>query len=269
VIIETSDPQLLTISRPYQVCIPVDLALTTQSYHLQVEGPTDQYLTGQYLRCRRCETLLSRDPGRNCSHLAASEDPDTYFRLRRRFGQNYAHVYMRGYARSGPRPLEILVRFGETPPGTLATAVVTAITTAALIAVVGQLVSDSKHLPDTASDLPALILAFPAFAASWFGFAADTESVLRSSLAARISLICSGVISAISVALYLSQYSSETASEEGQWSVVGVSEPSWRLLLLLALINLLYVVSLFVIRSAYYQRLLQRSDPEMNHTVGS
>jgi len=263
--------------RPYQINIPVDLALLSRSYHLQVEGPSDQYLMEQSLQCHYCKKRVStgwradppssaRTVGRNCNHQdSGAHHPDWYFRLRRRRGQGYAHLYMRGYSLSGLQDLDLLIGFGETPPGTLASAVVTSMAVVVLIGLVG-VISPAGDTP--ASDIPALVLAFPVIAASWFGFVSDSESILRTSLAARLSLINSGLLSFGAAALYLFQNHASKVSAQSGWSVLGLRDPLWGVLLFLALTSLLYVGHEFIVRSAYYNALLQRSDPETRYSTG-
>ncbi len=268
--------------RPYQVSIPVDLALTSGSYHLQAEGPSDQYLMEQFLRCRNCERLLPKQkpywigtaesapdasrPG--CSHEDSEDEQDYYFRLRRKWGQNYAHLYMRSYANSKLRGIDLLVRFGETPPGTLASAVVTSAAATALIGIAGRLVARNATAGSQfISDVPALFLAFPGIAASWFGFASDSESVLRTSLAARISLINSAALSFIAVGFYLSQVHTSDILARHRLSLLGTTAPVWVALLILAAMNLLYIVNKYIVRTAYYQALLKRAESDSGHAI--
>jgi len=258
--------------RPYQVAIPVELALLTDSYHLHVEGPSDQYLMEQYLWCRHCMQALSRrwigtdDPVKdesghsNCSHKDSGRAQQYYYRLRRKWGQNYAHLYMRDYVRSRLRDIDLLVRFGETPPGTLASAVVTSAAGAVLIGAVGRLISQSSA--QAAGGIPALVLTVPAIAASWFGFVSDSESVLRTSLASRICLINAGVLSFLAAAAYLLR-----APKVGGLNLLGIRDGIWIVLFVLAALNVVYVSSRYIVRSAYYYRLLQRGDPESGHGV--
>jgi hypothetical protein len=262
--------------RPYQVSIPVDLALLSGSYHLHVEGPAEQYLMEQYLRCRRCEKLAPKRPpywqGKattlhsstddDCSHQDSEAEPIYYFRLRRKWGQNYAHLYMRGYSNSGLRRIQLLVRFGETPPGTLASAAVTAGAATILIGVVGGLVSNGGS---TAGGIPALFLAFPIAAASWFGYASDSESVLRASLAARISLISSGVLCFVAAGVYLLGVDTKDFLVQHGLNLLGVREPLWVGLVILAAMNLFYILIEYFVRTAYYNTLLRRSESEYGH----
>jgi hypothetical protein len=262
--------RLLLGLRPYQAGIPVDPALTCQSYHLQVKGPADQYLAQQYLWCWNCKKLMRRNwygtvpsmtdgHGNGCAHQESADDSqDRHFRLQGRHGQDFAHLYMRGYAGSGLQNIELLTRFAETPPGTLANAAVTSAAAAILIGAVGWIVSHggSPH----GSDVPALVLALPAIAVSWFGFISDTESVLRSSLAARVSLICSGLVSLASAIAFLTGVHDVRDPSTRQLNVLGVTDTYWILLLFLATINLAGTCHLYFMRSNYYHLLLRRPE---------
>jgi hypothetical protein len=255
--------------RPYQAGVPVDLALLSKSYHLQVRGPASQYLAEQYLWCENCNMLMARDwhgiaeselpSDGGCSHQASGAMQDRHYRLRRKLGQSYSHLYMRGYANSGLRNIELLVRFGETPPGTLATATLIAVVTAVLIPVSGAIDAHDLGSPD--SETPALILMLPVVAASWFGFLSDSESVFRSSFLARISLISSGVLSFVAATLYLLR---EVAPVEPglSWRFFGMGDVRWIALTLLAWAALLSVGVQYLQRMTYYNELLRRGGEE-------
>jgi hypothetical protein len=229
--------------RPYRVRLPLSLALMSRSYHLVVEGPTDQYLMGQWLWSQSSHALLT-----------ANHRQDRYFRVQRKRGQNYAHLYMRNFYNSDQRDPEFLVLFGEVPPGTLGTAVITAGAIAFLVWVAGQIMSHAKMPPDIA----ALILGLPAIAVSWFGFASDGESVLKCSVVARASLIASGLVSFGAVGLYLFQRSQRIPSIHFSFGLVGITDPWWSVIFSLAAINLLYTMSCFVVRWTYYRTLFEK-----------
>jgi len=264
--------------RPSQVTIPVDLALTTGSYHLRINGPAEKYVVEQILRCADCRHRLHRTGQHNevaaCIHARGSGDPgDSHFHLRGRFGQNFTHLYMRGYASQaykGTR-LEMLVRFNETPPGSRAAAAVTAMTALIFIWVIGHLTSNDEIVSN--SDLPAILLALPAVAASWFGLAAGSEALVGSSLHARFSLVFSGVLSVASVVVYLLQSGSFSAESEriahtAHTRLAGVSSLEWIVLLVAAFLSFMYISWHLLARIRNYMGLIRRSDPlTQNHSV--
>jgi hypothetical protein len=258
--------------RPSQVTIPVDLAMTAASYHLRINGPAEMYVVEQILRCADCRARLRRAQSENqqasCVHARGDGTPgDAHFHLRGRFGQNFTHLYMRGYASQAHKELrlEILVRFNETPPGSRAAATATALTAAILIWVIGHLTTRSDVISN--SDLPAILLALPAVAASWFGLAAASEALVGSSLHARLSLILSGVLSVASVVAYLLQDAStkDTAGRllttHGRLEFAGVTNPVWIGLLAAAFLSLAYISWHLLAHIRSYMQLIRRSDP--------
>jgi len=106
------------------------------------------------------------------------------------------------------------------------------------------------------SDIPALLLAFPAVAASYLGFGGSESALLRTSLAARLSLLASGVLSLLSAILYLMQNAGVAPRGDlGFIKFLGVQDSLWLLLLAVALANLFVIARTFVIRLKHFQRL--------------
>jgi hypothetical protein len=256
--------------QPRQVSIPVNLALTAGSYHLRINAPTAMYLYEQHLRCSRCTARLQRawrgDTGKNgCYHRDVSLPPDDcHYHLRRRRGQNYLHLYMRGYGNSRPllQNLEVFARFKEIPPGTRGTAVATALAETIFIWVVGYLISRNKAI---LTDLPVFLLGLPAVMASWWGFTSDSGSVVGPSLIARVSLLVSGLISLGAVVTYLLEVpvaghggSSPTGSH---LAFAGVTAPVWVILLVSSVSNLGYILWRLVRKAYFYGRLVRRLGP--------
>jgi hypothetical protein len=266
--------------RPSQVTIPVDLAMTAASYHLRINGPPEKYVVEQILRCADCRTRLRRVQTDNeqvsCVHARGNGDPgDSHFHLRGRFGQSFTHLYMRGYASQAYKDLrlEILVRFNETPPGSRAAAAATALTAAIFIWVIGHLTSDSDVISN--SDLPAILLALPAVAASWFGLAAGSEALVGSSLHARLSFVFTGVLSVSSVVIYLLQDGSakgdagQLLTIPGRVEFAGITNLEWIGLLAGAFLSLAYISWHFLAHIRSYIQLIRRSDPlTQTHSVG-
>jgi hypothetical protein len=258
--------------RPSQVTVPVDLAMTAGSYHLRVNGPPEKYVVEQILRCANCRQRLDDPQTRHiaqCAH-APGESKKTHFHLRGRFGQSFTHLYMRGFADSGHRTsrYEILVRFNETPPGSRASAAVTALAGLIFIWVIGHLASRNEAVSN--SDLPAILLALPAIAASWVGLSSSGDALVGSSLHARLSLILSGVLSVASVVVYLLQNTAASASDKGltppsHMTLAGVTDPRWITLLVLAFFGLIYISWHLLARIRNYMGLISRADPLTAH----
>ncbi|GHH66936.1 hypothetical protein GCM10017673_13280 [Streptosporangium violaceochromogenes] len=259
--------------RPVTVQMSPGMAHNSKSYHLQVKAPDSQYLMEQTLRCAECGRKLSSseieaDSRGGCEHVRPSGDGEPYFQLLRKRGQHYAHLYMRGFAGLQRQNIRLTASFGEVPPGTLASAAITAVTSFLLIGAVG--VAETTRLARD-SDIPAVLLVIPAVAASWFGFVSDTEAVLRSSLAARCSLILGGFTSIAASVLFIvsgvvQQDAGDRPAAAGQTGQTGDSTIVlgigvgwwWSTLVYLAGANLVYVLVQLVVRSNAYRRLLRK-----------
>lgn len=256
--------------RPYKVGIDTALAHISKAYHLQVDGPASQYLMEQTLRCQTCGGDLTRngvivpqhhtDPRH--THLEYPPGGDRpFFHLRGKHGQAYAHLYMRGFAAGRDENLVFSASFGETPPGTLASATITAAVSCLLIGAIGH--AETGGISHN-SDIPPLLLALPAAAASWFGFHSDGEAVLRSSLAARCSLLIGGLTSLLAAVVFLvTKRPDDTAHRVMPPSVFAMHLPSWwSVLFSIASVNMLCVFAQLVVRSWSYRRLLLRKETD-------
>jgi hypothetical protein len=262
--------------RPFRVRVDTALAQVSKSYHLHVLGPGSQYLMEQTLGCPVCGGTLTLEGvdvernGEGLSHrhqdFALIEGEKPYHELRGKHGQSYAHLYMRGFSHARGESLVLSASFGETPPGTLAGATITAIMSCLLIGAVGHAQMTGI---DHGSDVPPVLLALPTVAASWFGFTSDTEEVLRSSLAGRCSLILGGVISLVAAALFLVTRRPDGSPQSATPpSLLGMHLPSWwAVLFLVATANMLYVLIQLLVRTSLYRRLLLRREPAAYDTA--
>jgi hypothetical protein len=258
--------------RPFKVKVNTALAQVSKSYHLHILGPGSQYLMEQTLRCAICGRALTRagvTPPRNepdhVHHNYSLIDERPYYEIRGKRGQSYAHLYMRGFDQARGESLVLSASFGETPPGTLASAAITGAMSCLLIGAVGHAQMSGI---DDGSDIPPLLLAMPTVAASWFGFASDTEAVLRSSLVGRCSLLLGGITSLLAAALFLVTGRPQDGPQPATTpSLLGMHIPSWWLaLFLVAAVNMLYALTQLMIRTSSYRRLLLRREPDGTHT---
>jgi hypothetical protein len=258
--------------RPSQITVPLDLAQTAGSYHLRINGPSEKYVAEQILRCANCRVRLDdpfppRTP--KCEH-APGESEQTHFHLRERFGQNFTHLYMRGFTDPGHRSsrYEMLVRFNETPPGSRASAAITALAALIFIWLIGHLASNHEGISN--SDIPAILLAVPAVAASWVGLASSGESLVGNSLHARLSLILTGALSVTSVVVYLLQdavakVADKHVAVQSHLMLAGVSDPRWTALLVVAFLGFVYIAWHLIARVRNYLRQIGRPDPLTAH----
>ena len=250
--------------QPSQVCVPASLALTAGSYHLRINAPTAMYLYEQHLRCSECTMRLQKAwrgdfTKSGCSHKQIPDPPgDCHYHLRRRRGQSYLHLYMRGYGNSRPllQNLEVVARFKEVPPGTRGIATATALALTIFIWATGFLISRHKGI---STDLPLFLLGVPAVIASWVGFSSDSGSVVGSSLLARISLLISGLVSIAAVAFYLLGVGHGPIGHH--LAFAGVTAPIWVILLLVAVGNLAYMLWRLTRKLYFYGKLVTRLGP--------
>ena len=262
--------------RPLRVGVDTALAHNSKAYHLRIEGPTSQYLMEQTLTCQVCHGPLARtgvevpacftDGQHRQWHKdgfpTAADRP--HFELRGKRGQSRAYLYMRGFAKA-PQNLMLSASFGEKPPGTLASATITAAVSCLLIGVIGHAESVNA---DYGSDIPPLLLALPAVAASWFGFNTDSEAILRSSLAARSSLLLGGITSVLAACLFLiTKRGGQGPAKLMPPTAFSMHVPGWWFLLFsIATVNTLCVFAQLLVRSWSYRRLLLRKENDGIHS---
>ena len=260
--------------KPREVVVPLGLSLTAASYHLRINAPAEDYLYGQHVRCHACKQRLARkwrgviqsdsEASERCFHEVDQDSTeDCHYHVERRRGQNYLHLYMRGYgALQKPiRNLEAMAVFKETPPGTQGAATVTALATTVFIWAAGYLISHGEVVGN--SDVPALLLALPAIAASYFGFTADGDSVVGSSLLARASFVLSGVLSVIAIIEYILEIpdiGKNLTNITGRTAFAGLISTVWIVLFALSAANFIYVGWGFIRNLRFYAMLTNRPD---------
>lgn len=234
--------------RPVELMIDVTNAGMCQSYHLHVQCPDDLYLAHQVPI--GLDGMLSR-------RVDDAPSPP-HCRFRRRLGQSHAHFYARYMpaSRVGERP-RIQLEFYEVPPGTTFRATVTAFSCAAIIWLIGFMVS-RYGTPDT--DAPAFLLAFPALAATWLGFEAPKQRLLEGTLSSRMCLIVTAALSLAASALFIAH---KSAGDSFKWpllwsanSALGVTHWDWAALVCLSILNALLIGYKCVMRTWQYSSLL-------------
>lgn len=216
-------------ARPIDVSIPVAAAGRCQSYHLRMAGPAGTYLGDQQLT--------------GGEHLLATRAQDAptspYYRFRRRLGQPYAHFYTRFFPpveTNGATP-QVRLSFLETPPGSIFRAATTAVVTFVLVWLVGLLTSPGNP---AGSDVPAFLLAFPAAAAAWLGVEAPSGRLFEGTLASRLHLLTTAVISIAASGLFMAYKSKLRGFAAGlpdHISVLGVRQWPWAVLIAITLLD--------------------------------
>ncbi|GAA4526421.1 hypothetical protein GCM10023192_08300 [Amycolatopsis samaneae] len=265
-------------AKPLQLVVGLKNAATCQSYHVRANCPDHLYLGRQKLSASK-ETLQSIREG--------SPTP-AYIRFRKRLGQSYGHFYARFFPESPQlqsfrEAPSIKFSFYEIPPGSVFRAAVAAIAAFLLVWAVGVVLSRKA---DIGTDAPAILLAFPAVAATLVGADSPSRGLFDSTLAARLSLIGTAVVSVSSSALFM-VYKALSKPEvdsggivvrgdivqyawprlpEG-WALLGVTSWPWLLLMLAALLNASIVFCTYVMRFAYFAYLGNRRPEEFEYST--
>jgi hypothetical protein len=256
--------QILVGARPISVTVSLDNAWTCQSYHVRVEAPEGLYLSSQRL-------LASK---KYLSGMAKDAPTPPHYRFRRRLGQSYAHFYGRFFPDPLPdeRRPKLRLEFWETPPGSVFRAVIASGACLALVWLVGFVMSRTR---EAGTDAPEFLLVFPGIAATWLGFDVPRGRLFEGTLAARLSLILTTVISVSAAGLFvmnasgLSLFYGNLPTEKNifggkviaAFSVLGITKWSWSLLLILALINTICLTYRWICTSWRFKHLSERRDP--------
>ncbi|HEX5495912.1 MAG TPA: hypothetical protein VFX70_15190 [Mycobacteriales bacterium] len=239
-------------TRPIKLTIDLGNASTCQSYHLRVAGTDGLYLGRQELS--GCEATLRR--------TAPGAPTRPHIRFRKRLGQPHAHFYARFFPVPAPGESP-LVRFSyyEVPPGSVVRAAVSVVACLLLVWTVG--IIESVGGPDPGTDAPAFLLAFPAVAAAWLGFESPSRRLLEGTMASRASLAGTTFLSIAASALFMAH---KALGDKVVWSdlprhftVLGATDMSWAVLILLALVNASAVCYCYVNRLFLFTRLAARN----------
>lgn len=256
-------------ARPVELSISIRSACTTQSYHLHVNGPEDSYLGKQYLA----------DSSATLESTARDyEVVPPHYRFRRRLGQPHAHFYARFFpepaiagddgAKRRENP-QVRVKYYETPPGSLLRAAVSAVACVLLVAIVGAV--SSRNL-DPGTDAAAVLLVFPALVAAWLGFDSPSRGLLEGTVASRLSLLATVVISISASGLYMAHKALtkirigdvETTYDwwkvPPRWSILWIYDVSWMAITAAAVVNTVIILYFYLSRTAHFAYLASRQD---------
>jgi hypothetical protein len=179
---------------PYRYSIPLRLPFDAPSYHFSMQGVPGQYLAH--------EALINTKTGAQIDPATFSAvAPQPSLQGRHGSGLPYVHLYTTGLDKASPIGMSTQVEFDEIPPGALGGACVVSAACAVLIWFFALTQPGLRQALASPSDLPALLLAVPAFAATWIGQSVDR--ILRSSSSAYVGLAISAVLSIASALLYV------------------------------------------------------------------
>lgn len=250
-------------AKPVEVSIELDNASTCQSYHLRIAGPPGLYLASQTPVDVEANGILGR--------LAKGAPTPPHCRFRRRLGQPHAHFYARYFPEKEPdkeRP-RIRFKYFEMPPGSPFRAAITALACLALVWLTGTTSIISSAAPpltglpmDPHSDIPALLLAFPALAATWLGFESPSGRLFEGTLSARLCLMITAALSISASGLFILR---NVLGSVHSWmglpfnlTFMGESDLAWSILTILALLNFLHIGYKSYIATWHYAYLSSR-----------
>ena len=228
-------------ARPVVINIELDNASTCQSYHLRIDGLDGLYLASQ--QALDMKQLVKR--------TAKDAPTPPHCRFRRKLGQSHAHFYARYFPdRVDTERPRLEFKYYETPPGSTFRAAVNAFACLALVWFAGMMsvlsvAGSASATSDPKSDIPAILLAFPAAAASWIGFEAPTGRLFEGTLTARFCLVATAVLSLASSGLYMARYIQGKSFLPGSLpyglSFLGLADVAWSTLVFLAMVNAVYI----------------------------
>ncbi len=194
--LDTWDDKLRTVVglRPYRYRIPIALAYSAQVYDLRVTGPDSQFVYRHYLTAAGLADDLPLQDLTTRSTMGIRLDRDS--------GAPFTELHTRGLKQGRMQDVECVVEFEEIPPGALRRALVISMVSTVLTFVFA--VAMPRAMSDNGgTDLAALLLAVPGFAATLVGL--STDRVQQSSLTAYGGLIVSAMVSLIGSVLYVYQ----------------------------------------------------------------
>ncbi|MEV4704040.1 hypothetical protein [Actinoplanes sp. NPDC049316] len=255
--------RVLLGARPVDISLTLEQAWASHSYHLLVDGGDGIYVGHQ----KAPDLATFFDRGMQLKNGAMKP----YYRFRRRAGQSYAHFYCREFAEpAAGRPVPVIrFRFYEVPPGSTLRALVAAFSAALLVWIIGFVMS---RQPELDSDAPAYLLAFPAVAAAWLGFDPPARRLLEGTLAGRLSLLCTSLLSLGASTLYLitkSKLPFFDGRNPTNLQVLGIGSLYWSLLTVLAVINVSAILFIHIVRFKEFMYFSSRVSDSPGHSENS
>jgi hypothetical protein len=240
---------------PRSFTLPMTLPFEAPSYHFTLAGVPGGFAARQLLLEASAERQIIK-PGQ-FSH----EQVQPFLSSKCESALPYTHFHTRGLQRLSPIDMWTRVDFDEVPPGALGGALAVSAVSAMLIWFF-TLVQPGLHAnPSVASDLPALLLAVPAFVATWIG--ASVDRVLRSSISTYFGLGVSTAVSLASAVLYIANSDHKELLAMGRITIdhglvrlQGV-DATWLALALIASFTSAYLAEKLRNKMAVYMRLLE------------
>lgn len=240
---------------PQSFSVPLTLPFEAPSYHFSMAGVPGSFAARQTLF-----EIPSRVPIRQDSFKKGKIQP---FLSAKCDAAPYTHFHTRGLHRFPGMNMWTRVEFDEVPPGALAGATVVSVASAVLIwffTLVQPGLTTTLQVSTATSDLPALLLTVPAFAATWIGASADR--VQRSSICTYIGLCVSTVVSLGSALLYIANANHKSFFTIGNFTFdhglihLKHVDATWLLLALIASVMSAYLVEILRDKVRNYMKLL-------------
>jgi hypothetical protein len=211
--------------RPYVHRFPLHYERGTLSYHLQFEGPEDQYVS--HMRVRRLQ--LDDEPVPDPAHIVVARSDDTST-------TNSCQVQIRPFRDvSNVGDLSVRIGMREKPPGVLGLVVLVGLVQVLMQCVV--LGWYKKIFPSGHADIavPALLLAAPAIISAWMANQISADKLSHQPLSAIAGIAYNGLAAIAGTLLaVLAAYGVEPAA----WKMghTRVAHPFWVALLLVSLL---------------------------------
>nr|WP_157527143.1 hypothetical protein [Kibdelosporangium sp. MJ126-NF4] len=187
---------------PSRFDLTMSRALETDSYHLQFTAPESQYVHSHHLE--RADGTIVR--ARELTIAGVSQFVRHYHEEGRSVA--HAHTRRRGISRgvrgstTQGHSLTSVVRVREVPPGTLgSTFLLSLVTTAVIIFVTATRIGLEGQSGN--ANLPALLLAIPAFLAGTLGKGVDSARLARTPMLTYYGLSATGFLSFSAALLYV------------------------------------------------------------------
>jgi hypothetical protein len=184
---------------------------------------------------------------------------EPYWRVRGRRGQNYFHLYSRGVHTTEPEKLRAQVKFFEVPPGSIARAGIAAAAAFIVVAATGWLVTQAPSIDTIDTQIAAFLLALPGLAAAWVGFESRPSALLEGTLAARVSLGVTFLLSLAASILLLLERSHVSPIYVTRYFAPLMLESSWSILICIAAIHAGAVASIWWSRNRFYTNICVKS----------
>ena len=242
---------------PQSFTLPLTLPFEAPSYHFSLAGVPGSFVASQTLL-----EAVSRNPIGPERFRHGAIQP--FLSSKCESALPYTHFHTRGLQRFSPIDMWTRVEFDEVPPGALGGALVVSAASAILIWFFTLVQPGLRPGIAIASDLPALLLAVPAFVATWIGNSVDR--VQRSSTSTYIGLGVSTVVSLGSALLYIANANHKSFFTIGNFAfyhgLIRLSnvDATWLLLALVASFMSAYLAETLRDKLRGYMRLLKNDN---------